>query len=91
MIEARTYRITGRVQGVGFRWFTWDAATREGLTGHVRNDVDGSVEALVEGEHDALDRFERAISSGPRGSRVDAVHREAAAVTGGFHDFSVRG
>jgi len=91
MIESRTYRSSGRVQGVGFRWFTWDAATREGLSGFVRNLPDGSVEAVVEGEHDALDRFEWKISSGPRGARVDHVDREAAPATGRFQDFSVRG
>jgi len=91
MIESRTYRIIGRVQGVGFRWFVWDAAKREGLTGYVRNEPDESVEASVEGDRDALDRFEWAISSGPSGGRVDAVHRETGPATGQFHDFTIRG
>mgnify|MGYP003548353944 CR=1 FL=1 len=43
MTESRTYLIVGRVQGVGYRWFTWDAAVQEGLTGFVRNMPDGSV------------------------------------------------
>jgi acylphosphatase len=90
MIEARTYRIVGRVQGVGFRWFAWDAAAREGLSGYVRNEPDGAVEAVVEGERDALDRFEWKISSGPRGARVDHVDRGAAPATGRFHGFSIK-
>lgn len=91
MLESRTYRITGRVQGVGFRYFTWDAARREGLTGLVRNLPDGSVEAVAEGDREALDRFEWAISRGPRGGRVEHVDREAGPATGRFADFSIRG
>jgi acylphosphatase len=91
MLEARTYRIVGRVQGVGFRWFTWDVAAREGLSGFVQNLPDGSVEAVVEGDRDALDRFEWKISSGPAGARVDHVNRDSAPASGRFHDFSIRG
>lgn len=91
MIEARAYRITGRVQGVGFRWFAWDAARHEGVTGLVRNLPDGSVEVVAEGEREALDRFEWKIASGPRGARVDTVDREAVPATGRFHEFSVKG
>jgi len=91
MTESRTYHIVGRVQGVGFRWFTWDAAMREGLCGFVRNLPDGSVEAVVEGERDALDRFEWKISSGPRGARVDHVNRETGPATGRYQGFSIKG
>ena len=91
MTESRTYLVTGRVQGVGFRWFTWDAATREGLFGFVRNLPDGSVEAVVEGEREALDRFEWTISRGPAGGRVDHVDREPGLATGRYTDFSIRG
>ena len=91
MIEARTYRIVGRVQGVGFRWFVWDAATREGVAGLVRNLPDGSLETVVEGDRDALDRFEWKIWSGPAGARVDHVDREAVPVTGRFHGFTIKG
>ena len=91
MPESRTYRVTGRVQGVGFRWFTWDAATSEGVVGLVRNLPDGSVEAVVEGERDALDRFERALSRGPTGGRVDHVDHDTGPATGRYHEFSIRG
>jgi len=73
MRVARRFVITGRVQGVGFRYFTQSAATREGLHGWVRNRPDGSVEALAEGDADAVERFERAVRSGPRGARVETV------------------
>ena len=91
MIEARTYRIAGRVQGVGFRWFAWDAAMREGIVGLARNLPDGSVEVVAEGDREALDRFEWKISSGPAGARVDTVDRETTPATGRFQGFSVRG
>jgi acylphosphatase len=61
------------VQGVGFRYFTQDAARREGLHGFVRNNDDGTVEAVAEGEPDALERFERAIRRGPSRARVEHV------------------
>ena len=91
MTIARRFTVSGRVQGVGFRWFAWDAATREGLTGFVRNAPDGSVEAVVEGEHDALDRFEWQVSSGPRGARIDHVNRETGPATGRYQGFSIKG
>ncbi len=91
MTESRTYLIVGRVQGVGFRWFAWDAARQEGLTGFVRNMPDGSVEAVVEGDRDALDRFEWRVSSGPRGARVDHVNRETGPLSGRYKDFSIKG
>ena len=54
MRVARRFVISGRVQGVGFRWFVHDAASREGVTGWVTNLFDGRVEAFVEGEHGLL-------------------------------------
>jgi len=73
MLAARRFLVSGRVQGVGFRYFTHAAAVREGVTGWVRNLDDGRVEALVEGDPAAVDRVERAIRTGPPGARVDKV------------------
>ncbi len=61
------------MQGVGFRFFARERAALEGLAGWVKNAADGSVEAEVEGEREAVDRFERAIRHGPAGARVDSV------------------
>ena len=91
MRQARSYRITGRVQGVGFRYFAWESAKREGLTGWVCNMPDGSVEALAEGDREALDRFEAKIGQGPAGARVNNVDRDVAPATGQYHDFFVKG
>ncbi len=70
---ARRYLISGRVQGVGFRYFTEAAAAREGVHGWVRNLPDGRVEAAAEGESEAVERFERAVRHGPPGARVERV------------------
>ena len=73
MRVARRYIISGRVQGVGFRFFTEAAAMREGIDGWVRNLPDGRVEVAAEGDADAMDRFERSVRHGPTGARVDDV------------------
>jgi acylphosphatase len=75
---ARRYIVTGRVQGVGFRFFAQDAAMREGLHGWVRNLADGRVEVLAEGEAEAIERFARALHHGPPAARVERVEIEHA-------------
>jgi acylphosphatase len=86
---ARRLVISGRVQGVGFRYFTRDAAMREGVTGWVRNRPDGCVEAYVEGEPDAVTRVERAIRRGPPGARVETVQVDAEEPSGAYSGFEV--
>ena len=70
---ARRFVVSGRVQGVGFRYFAQDAARREGLHGYVTNDDDGRVEVVAEGEAESVERFERALRRGPSRSRVEQV------------------
>jgi len=76
MLVSRRFLVTGRVQGVGFRWFAHDAAGIEGLHGWVRNLADGSVEVVVEGDRESVDRFEGAIRRGPSHARVEHVEVE---------------
>ena len=90
MRVARRFVISGRVQGVGFRWFTHDVAVREGASGWVRNLPDGQVEAWVEGEADAVTRVEAALRSGPRGARVDTVNVDFEDPTGRYAGFSIQ-
>ena len=66
-------RITGRVQGVGYRAWALQVASRLGLRGWVRNRTDGSVEVLVIGEDDAVARMVEACREGPFGARVSDV------------------
>jgi len=89
MIVARRLVIGGRVQGVGFRWFTIEQARTEGVSGFVRNLPDGRVEAMVEGNAESVDRVERALRRGPRGARVEAVEVEAT-VPEGCKGFTIR-
>jgi acylphosphatase len=91
MRAARRYIISGRVQGVGFRWFTQNAAARENIHGWVRNRPDGCVEAAAEGDADALERFERALRHGPPGARVEQVEIEHTTPDGRDTGFTVTG
>ncbi len=67
-------RLSGRVQGVGFRWFVVSEAERLGLRGWVRNAPDGSVELEAAGSPEALSEFRRRVESGPPAARVSRVH-----------------
>ena len=70
--------IRGRVQGVGFRWWTAGTAARLGLAGWVRNRRDGTVEVLAIGAADALESLAEACAHGPSAAAVTAVERAAA-------------
>lgn len=89
MRAARRFLVSGRVQGVGFRYFARDVARQEGLAGWVRNLDDGRVEAWAEGEGEALDRFERALHRGPSHARVDHVLVESEAPGGAHQPFRI--
>ncbi|TVR82781.1 MAG: acylphosphatase [Rhodospirillales bacterium] len=66
-------RIEGRVQGVWYRGWTVDEATRRNLQGWVRNRADGSVEAQFAGSKDAVDAMLEACWKGPTAARVSKV------------------
>lgn len=78
MRRAESFRIEGRVQGVGYRWWAVTAAREIGLAGWVRNRADGSVEVLAIGDPDALDELAAACAKGPPSARVSAVARSPA-------------
>ena len=65
--------ITGRVQGVGFRYAMQHEAARRGVRGWVRNRRDGSVEALVQGEARAVEALVAWARQGPPGARVSEL------------------
>jgi acylphosphatase len=75
---AKRLRITGLVQGVGYRAAFLREAERLGLSGWVRNRLDGSVEALVAGDTAALDAITQWARRGPALAQVDAVKTEDA-------------
>ena len=82
-------RIEGRVQGVGFRYHTWEIANRLGVNGWVRNRWDGSVEVLAEGEKTVLDELIAKLWKGPRTAFVTHVKVDKDKPTGEFDQFSM--
>jgi acylphosphatase len=81
MTRARV-RIRGRVQGVFFRASLRDRARSAGVAGWARNNPDGTVEAVLEGEPEAVERVLRFCHEGPRGAEVERVEVEEAAAEG---------
>ena len=73
-------RVTGRVQGVGFRWFVRERARRLGLAGWVRNLRDGSVEVAAAGDQGQLDLLVGELRRGPQGAAVEDVTPMAEAI-----------
>lgn len=89
MRVARRFVVSGRVTGVGFRYFTQEAARREGITGVVRNLPDGRVEAIAEGDAESLTRFELALRRGPARARIESVEIDAVPVAGNYLGFTI--
>jgi acylphosphatase len=86
-VPAYRYVVTGRVQGVGYRYFVWRQADALGVGGYARNRADGSVEVVAEGSEAALADFEARLREGPSFAEVTNLEREAVAERGssGFH------
>jgi acylphosphatase len=76
---ARHLQITGRVQGVGFRYSMQHEAARLGVNGWVRNRRDGSVEALVQGNAEAIAAITDWARRGPPGAQVASLTVSEAA------------
>lgn len=75
-------RVTGRVQGVAFRWYAQQEAVRLGVTGWVRNEVDGSVLLHAEGDEVAVSDLVAWCHHGPPSARVEHVAVREAAPSG---------
>jgi acylphosphatase len=86
-IKARHFLISGRVQGVGYRYFAERSAHATGVTGWARNLDDGRVEAHANGTEAQLDDFEARLRIGPRFADVRSVESADGAVLelSGFH------
>jgi acylphosphatase len=83
--------ISGRVQGVYFRASARDVAQAQRLSGWVRNRYDGDVEAVVEGEEDAVQAFIAWCHDGPPGAHVSAIQVTIEPYIGEFHGFHILG
>ncbi|MBN1242967.1 MAG: acylphosphatase [Spirochaetales bacterium] len=82
-------RVSGRVQGVGFRYAALERARFLALVGWIRNDDDGSVETRFEGSARACEAYSAWLRRGPPGARVDGVSFQRSAPAGVWTDFSI--
>ncbi|RFT15806.1 MAG: Acylphosphate phosphohydrolase [Candidatus Saccharicenans subterraneus] len=82
--------ISGRVQGVAFRFFAQHVANQLGITGWVRNLSDGRVEVVAEGDREALELFLAELKKGPRMARVEKVDLDWEEFRDEFLDFSIK-
>ena len=88
--ERMIARVTGRVQGVGFRWWVRTRAEALHLTGWVMNDDDErSVTLVAEGDAERLDELERLIRIGPSSARVEEVEAQRQPASGEFRRFEI--
>jgi acylphosphatase len=83
-------RVEGRVQGVGFRWWTQALGRRLGIRGWVRNLDDGSVEVHAAGGEREMAEFEQSLRSGPPAARVERLVRGGAPKDLPESDFEIR-
>jgi acylphosphatase len=81
-MKAVQARVSGRVQGVSFRWYAEEKARSLGVGGWVRNEPDGSVLVHAEGEDDAVDALVAWCHDGPTSARVSGVAVREASPTG---------
>ena len=89
-MQAFVLIVSGRVQGVGFRWFTEREAVKRNIRGYVRNLEDGRVEILAQAEPPVLEEFCERIRRGPSTSRVDLVDTRTVEVDMALSSFRVR-
>lgn len=82
--------IHGRVQGVFYRAHTKNTADRLGVAGYVKNCTDGSVQAVFEGDQDAVTRMIAWCQKGPEMSRVDHVQTQEIKPLTHFNRFEIR-
>lgn len=82
--------VSGRVQGVNFRYYTQREANALRITGWVANRFDGGVEVVAEGEKGTLQKLLAFLQRGPPAARVERVQTDWTAATGEFSRFRVR-
>ena len=89
MMVGAYIKVTGMVQGVGFRYFAMRHANDLGLTGYVKNKANGSVELQVEGTKQNVENFKSILEQGPGYSLVDKVDITYEPYTAKYNRFSV--
>lgn len=87
----RGFVVSGRVQGVGFRWWTVRAAERHGLAGTVRNQTDGTVEVMVAGPASGVDALALDLWRGPAFAKVEGVEEVPCVLPSEPSGFTITG
>jgi acylphosphatase len=88
---AKKFLITGRVQGVGYRYFAERWASQLGIRGYVKNLWDGNVEVYAIGDMVALEELKRQLADGPRSAHVVAVNESDEPVDTRYKHFMIEG
>jgi acylphosphatase len=89
-MERVRIKVYGMVQGVFFRAHTQEEAARLGLTGYVKNTIDGGVEAVAEGDRETLQKLVAWCRHGPPAAKVDSINVEWLKATGEYSNFRIR-
>ncbi len=82
--------ISGRVQGVGFRWFAQKQAEQYGIAGYVRNLPDRRVQVVAQGEKEVLDAYCDTLREGPAFSKTETLSTERISVDPEIKGFHIR-
>jgi acylphosphatase len=88
---AKKYTITGRVQGVGYRFFAERVANQLGICGYVKNLGDDNVEVYAIGDEASLEEFKRHLAEGPRSARVTRIEESDEPVNNRYTRFVIEG
>lgn len=87
----KQFFVFGRVQGVGFRFFTLQEAGKIGITGSVRNRIDGSVEVIAQGNEEQISIIRAWLLNGPKTAKVEKVIENNYYEDKIFDEFSILG
>jgi acylphosphatase len=90
VVIAKHFLVRGRVQGVGFRWFTQRVAAHLHVVGYVRNLPGGEVEVRGQAEENVLAQFKEELERGPQGAHVSQVIEADLPVTADYSEFLIR-
>lgn len=83
-------KLTGRVQGVAFRYYARSMASRLGVKGWIRNMINGDVEVMIEGNKESVNRMIEWCKEGPRMAYVEDVTLSWLPYSGEFLDFNIK-
>lgn len=86
---ARYFLITGKVQGVGYRYFAMRAANQYQISGYVRNLSSGQVEVVAEGQREAMESFKKELAAGPYHAQVIQVEERALEISSNYQNFRI--